>query len=160
MLWVREAWRVGAWSEADGIRIEYRADNSLSQWLEPPDEQFERLWIQSTDDAIKAGLEADENGEYGWTRGNAPTRWRPSIFLPRWASRLTLGVTEIQIERLQEITEEDAKAEGVDAWHDTAHGTVYRPEFQMLWDRINGKRAPWASNPWVWVVGFDLQKRS
>lgn len=155
-LWVRESWRVVAWSE-DGICVDYRADNYCrKEWLKVPDEEmFERLWVNSTDDAVKAGLEPDESGMYRWQPGQAPTRWRPAIFLPRWASRINLRITDIRVERLQEITEDDAKAEGVGAWHDTIHGTVYRPEFHMLWDRINGKRSTWASNPWVWVIGFE-----
>lgn len=80
----------------------------------------------------------------------APARWKPSIFMPRWASRLTLKVTEVRIQRLQEISEEDALAEGVTA---TPPYTA-RSWLHDLWNSINGERADWASNPWVWAVSF------
>jgi hypothetical protein len=73
-------------------------------------------------------------------------KWRPSIFMPRWASRITLEVTDVMIERLDEITDVGARAEGVASLGD----------YVQLWDKINGKRAPWASNPWVWVVEFRV----
>lgn len=99
----------------------------------------------------------------------AVPRWRPSIFMPRWASRLTLEIAEVRVQRLQEITEEDAKAEGADCRSDlawgggigddmprwaVAHG--YSAHFQRLWDEINGKRAgaAWADSPWVWAITF------
>ncbi len=78
-------------------------------------------------------------------------KWRPSIFMPRWASRITLEITEIRVERLQEITEEDAVAEGV-----PSDPTIAIYEFSRLWDSLNGKKYPWASNPWVWVISFRL----
>lgn len=95
-------------------------------------------------------------------------RWRPSIHMPRWASRLALEVTGVRVERLQEITEDDAKAEGVP---DQGIGNMRvftamganRYHFATLWDQINGKRADWMSNPWVWVVEFrrlDVAERA
>lgn len=71
-------------------------------------------------------------------------KWRPSIFMPRWASRILLGVVYVKVERLQDITEAGAEEEGVDG----------RKEFAALWDKINGKRGPWRSNPLVWVITF------
>jgi hypothetical protein len=92
----------------------------------------------------------------------------PSIHCPRGLSRLTLEVTDVRVQRLQDISEEDARAEGVEAFEgmvndatlcamakatgDTA--TDARPLFACLWDSLNGKRAMWASNPWVWCVSF------
>lgn len=81
--------------------------------------------------------------------------WKPSIFMPRSSSRLTLEITSVRAERLQETSEADAVAEGVTAWHGTANGPVYLPEFKLLWESINAKRGhPWDSNPWVWVIEF------
>lgn len=90
-------------------------------------------------------------------------RWRPSIHMPRWASRITLEITDVRVERLHEISEADAKAEGVripdaatakQSTVDVSGMTPYRAAFASLWDEINGDRAPWSSNPWVWVVAF------
>ena len=87
--------------------------------------------------------------------------WKPSIHMPRWASRLTLEITSVRVERLQEISEEDARAEGVEpvryASPDNRHLThPYRDGFHLAWDAINGKRHPWASDPWVWALTFKI----
>jgi hypothetical protein len=82
-------------------------------------------------------------------------RWRPSIFMPRWASRITLEVTGVRVERLQDISEEDAKAEGVSSeWLKTAAGREgLVPVFMQLWRSINGPKS-WESNPFVWAISF------
>lgn len=97
-------------------------------------------------------------GSENWCR-----EWkrRPSIHMPRWASRLTLEVTEVRVQRLQEISDEDCKAEGIDdAWLVKAHipsdGRAYC--FRHLWDDINGKKHPWESNPWVWAISFRVKE--
>ena len=107
-------------------------------------------------------------------RAPAPPRWFSPIYLPRWASRITLEVVSVRVERLQEITEEDARAEGVHGrLQADLHGRhTLAPElfasgpnmphqsvrarnvFRDLWDQINGKLASWESNPWVWRVEF------
>lgn len=97
----------------------------------------------------------------------APIGWQtvPSIHMPRWASRIRLLVAEIRCEQLQEISEADAVAEGcspgiikvdVGGLPQCAGGGAFsaRTAFTRLWDSLNAKRAPWASNPWVWVVTF------
>jgi len=112
-------------------------------------------------------------------------KWRSPIYMPRYASRLTLAVLSVRVERVQDITEEDALAEGVPEDDDRplpgfpcpkcgGDGTImtgYPPDygatwidcgacdtatkrFSLMWGAINGKRAPWASNPWVWVIEF------
>lgn len=91
-------------------------------------------------------LELDFDAAWQWQR---PTL--PAIHMPRWASRLTLEVLSVRVERLQAISEEDALAEGLD---DCPACDSARDEFRAVWDSINADRAPWASNPWVWVVEF------
>lgn len=77
---------------------------------------------------------------------------RPSIFMPRWASRITLEITDVRVQRLQEITNEDAFAEGCD--FRLARTPNHVGAFASLWDSINGKTHPWENNPWVWAVSF------
>jgi hypothetical protein len=84
---------------------------------------------------------------------------RPSIFMPRAASRITLEVARVRVERLQEISEDDSYAEGVHAgsWeYDNGEGTeTARESYQCLWDSLNAARGyGWDANPWVWVVEF------
>ena len=79
-------------------------------------------------------------------------KWRPSIFMPRWASRITLEITDIRVERLQHISEKDAVKEGLIS--DEINQITAAENFENLWDSINGKKYPWASNPWVWVIEF------
>jgi len=95
-------------------------------------------------------------------------KWKPSIFMPHAASRITLEVTDVQVQRLQDISEEDAIAEGVerngDSWkcygncesHKAGHDkrTSATASFMSLWDSINADKYPWDSNPWVWAVSF------
>ena len=87
-------------------------------------------------------------------------KWRPSIFMHRWASRITREITDIRVERLQNISREDITAEGCPwqrgdgPWDDVDNA---RRWFSDLWDSINGKKYPWDSNPWVWVISFKKE---
>lgn len=135
-LWMREAWAVGAC--ADGLSpLMLHAPT----WLRDNG----GLWYPADDHSPTSPISR---------RGTT----RPSIHMPRWASRITLEATEVRVQRLQEITEEDAKAEGVEAKPGTytadfaLHG--YVESFAELWNSINGKKHPWESNPWVWAVTF------
>ena len=83
---------------------------------------------------------------------------KPSIHMPRWASRVTLLVKSVRVERVQDITEDDARREGAPRQPiDCVPREKYRSDFQYLWERINGPES-WASNPWVWVVEFERVK--
>lgn len=84
------------------------------------------------------------------------TGWQSAIHMPRWASRITLEVTSVRVERPQDISEADAKAEGCALSYDTERmrGGTWRGGFRDPWDSINAERAPWASNPLVWAVEF------
>lgn len=134
-LWVREGHRF--FEAGNGVDyIQYRADQ-------------ESLVIPNTQEAA----------DYVVGRFD---KWRPSIFMPRWASRLLLEVKDIRVERLQEITGEGCLAEGIiwDAdWkmigpcEGDAGGVI--ENFGALWDSLNAKRGfGWEANPWVWVVVF------
>lgn len=81
--------------------------------------------------------------------------WKPSIYMPREAARLFLRVTDVQVEQVQDINEEDAKAEGV-IINDAVKVSSYRYWFKELWDDLNAKRGfGWDTNPWVWVYSFE-----
>jgi hypothetical protein len=95
--------------------------------------------------------------------------WTPSIHMPRWASRLLLEVVEVRVQRLQEIGEADARAEGVEAVNGHPErgaflgvGPCFREGFAQAWADINGhsrEESPpsprsWAANPWVWCISF------
>ena len=98
-------------------------------------------------------------------------KWKPSIFMPRALSRITLEITNVRVERLQDISERDARAEGVirrtdchrdysEMWEmaDGYHMTPFATDaFVDLWQSINGKDS-WAQNAWVWVVEFKQAK--
>ena len=99
---------------------------------------------------------SDGDGFHRWNKdGSEASPWRSPFYLKRADSRITLEITDVRVERLQDITEEDVKAEGVYTWAEGDHTcNVAETYFSAAWDRINGKRAPWASNPWVWVINF------
>lgn len=187
-LWVREAWRPGAWRDDGRIAIDYKASPELTNtpWVTIPDDfdgkTFDDLWLEWTDELLNAGSIPDDEGYHHWEAGRSPLRWRPSIFMPRWASRITLQVTAVRVERVQDISEEDAIAEGLDRewcsefvpetgmdvsgfdyrdYSDPSGITWTSPleSFKTLWDSINAKRGySWDSNPWVWVVEFEQVK--
>lgn len=77
---------------------------------------------------------------------------RPSIFMPRWASRITLELTSVKVERLGDISHKDALAEGVEYDVSNLDGSPLA-RFKKLWESINGKGS-WDKNPWVWKIEF------
>lgn len=124
----------------------------------------DRLWIRESWSCADPKREAEypaagEQDVYYRATESYPDqlRWRPSIHMPRWASRLILELTDVRVERLQEISEEDAKAEGVTlvcmkGWEESRK---YRIRFHEVWDELNAKRGfGWARNPWVWILTF------
>ena len=148
----------------------------------------DRLWVKETwrhtasslEDAraitedITSGIAIDWRATYidkciqhlGFTREDAEMDdfeiWRPSIFMPRWASRILLEVVSVRVERLHGISEADAVAEGIHQQTTTGWfsvpgingaGTTARAAYALLWNSING-RGSWDANPWVWVVEF------
>ena len=132
----------------------------------------DRLWVREA----WASADADDRGPYAVAymadHPGDPTGlgWRPSIHMPRWASRLTLVVTEVRRQRLQEISEEDARAEGIRRWEMPPYGFTYfdsitmgngyataREAFQRLWGSLHGDDA-WARNEEVVALTFTVHR--
>ncbi|HGM4943631.1 TPA: morphogenetic protein [Serratia marcescens] len=128
-LWVREAFQ--------GPLI---PEDELSEYLGANPDKFQSpaYCEYAADGGAKPEyVDSDENTRYGW---------RPSIHMPRWASRITLEITGVRVERLQDISESDAIAEG-----GTKHFNI--DWFGPLWASIYGEES-WGANPWVWVIEF------
>lgn len=159
-LWVREKLNILDWDDSGarlGAFVQYAADESPRGWTHD-----------------------DDGVDLNWGAGKKTV---PSMFMPRWASRITLELLQVRVERLQEITEDDALAEGVaasepitqddidalvggstekaltEAFGTGGHFTA-KFNYSMLWDDINRKRAAWATNPWVWVLSFKRETSS
>lgn len=160
-LWVRETFVVECCQETG--------------WYEPPHDDgrplqvtecsyWGRYWAQphyrATDKAPDLDIGDDEPG----------VEWRPSLHMPRWASRLTLTVTDVRVQRIQDISEEDARDEGgppsVPSINAISREYGYpdfpRSWFAQTWDSLNGKRegASWDANPWVVALTFTAEKRN
>jgi len=118
----------------------------------------DRLWVRET--FVGAGnlgvlyaADCPRGTESGVEGG-----WRPSIFMPRWASRLTLEITEVRVQRVQEISRGDAMEEGC-PFANMADGPDPRDWFRDLWDSLNAKRGHgWDTNPWVWAITFRAER--
>lgn len=157
----------------------WTADNRLGEHVArcPYGQPGDRLWVRETfadlrgagfdrafaylADSSKKGYEDEESKRCRLDYG---VKWKPSIHMPRIASRITLEITGVRVERLQDITEEDARAEGITDGGCTECGNHEpcgcanpspdaRDAFCFLWGEINGAES-WAANPWVWVIEF------
>jgi hypothetical protein len=166
------------WVDDDGELLfcdEYGDYHTATRCMAPYGHPGDRLWVRETHapayfDDGRPGFRAD------WTGAAADVvpepKWKPSIFMRRHDSRITLDVTSVRIERLHKITAEDARAEGVQLGVQMPcrvngePGTVviFDPikAYAVLWDSINGKRpgCAWADNPWVWRVAFERDTTS
>ncbi|MCA8195428.1 hypothetical protein [Burkholderia vietnamiensis] len=149
-LWVRETWSADFANHYPHERLWYAADNDRRHDID-----------------VRDGVRGIYSPE---SREHVPFRWRPSIHMPRWASRITLEITAVRVERLQDISESDAIAEGIETfktddpdlqgmWRDYSEDGMASGNpvgsFLTLWDGINAARGHgWDANPWVWVVEF------
>lgn len=167
-LWVRETWMPAEVKSEQSVAILYKASNDVrpdgvgaesfgaTRWFERPWEEINGF----RQDIERMEVEGD--------------KWRPSLFLPRWASRLTLEIVGVRVERLNEISEVDAIAEGVESkpserwegrrvWRDFTPDDPANPDgewferardsYRSLWRSINGPES-WEPNPYVWVMEF------
>ena len=159
--------------------FEHRDSETWHETRCPYGQPGDRLWVRETWQAVSGTDRArrivwSPRPSFGWVEyaaspiDEAPPRWRPSIHMPRWASRITLEITAVRVERLQDISEADAIAEGVDRFpgcrqdDDAAAFNRIGPvdndsfpiaRYAVLWEQINGPGS-WDANPWVWVVEF------
>lgn len=178
---------------SDNISVEI-----ATGFIEPQFRRGERLWVRETwrphylgdgiwdldvsyaADGERRRIHDGEFGEKNWTWPKAADRGNVSpLFMPRWASRLTLTVTEVRIQRLQEMSDADAVAEGVEMesadppfyyvpgiWpHSITAVGIEEPggrhaarSFAKLWDSLNAHRAPWDGNPWVVALSFTVRR--
>ncbi|WP_458020065.1 hypothetical protein [Klebsiella pneumoniae] len=144
-IWVRETWSSDFANYYPNDRVWYAADNNR------------RLDIEVVDGV--RGIYSPECDVH------VPFRWQPSIHMPRWASRILLEITNVRVERLNAISEEDARAEGIidggclNCGEPEPCGCA-NPEpdatdaFAYLWQSIYGQEN-WNANPWVWVISFE-----
>lgn len=141
-LWVRETWSNDFANHYPHDVVWYAADDGRRHDIEI------RNGVR--------GIYSPESGAF------VPFRWKPSIHMPRSACRLILEIVRVRVERLQAISEAEARAEGIHqqsttGWFSVAGtggaGTTARAAFALLWQSINGPDA-WEANPWVWVVEF------
>jgi len=141
-LWVRETWC----GEIDGhtSQLIYNEDGNTYKCLYRADGHH--VVLDDGDGFTKTNKD-----------GSEASPWKPSIHMPRWASRITLEITGVRVERLQDISIADAMTEGVVETNDTLRGLEpcmeWRYAYEDLWKSINGPGS-WDLNPWVWVIEF------
>lgn len=120
----------------------------------------DHLWVRETwagDEYTGFAYKASEPNALPFGEECVFDNWKPSIHMTRSASRITLEIVNVRLERVREISEQDAKAEGVNFVSCDAGGNSI-DLFANLWDSINTKRGyAWDTNPWVWVVEFKRQ---
>lgn len=135
-LWVRETFAIVP-------RTAYRASVGVCQTLRPDDPY-------NHDAAIYRAC---------FDRAISHSVWRSPIHMPRWASRLILTITAVRVERLQDISEADALADGGWTYGACPIHKDPRGSYAALWDALNAKRGfPWSGNPFVWAITFDVRR--
>lgn len=160
------------------FEFQTKVDDSKTGRLKPPYQVGDTLWVRETWQEGYKG-KVDENGEpiieyiYKAREGNISVdKWCPSIHMPKEAARIFLKITDVRIERLQAITEKEARKEGIETdevleyfeWVDLvappgSKRPTLRAEFADHWDSMLNKEDcdeySWESNPWVWVIEFE-----
>lgn len=150
--------------------------DDLGRWFQCPyGKPGDKLWVRETWDAVewedktKVYYRADPLPDrYEWSKERGD-KWRPSIYMPRWASRILLEITEVRVEQVQKISRADAKSEGflpsqgdgLEHFGGAKYGNAEKA-FRVCWDFRYAKHGAhfttsgfdWDSNPWVWVISF------
>ncbi len=133
----------------------------------PYGERGDQLWVRETfcdlgDGTMpgrviyKASFD-DLDAEMMKQSGIGMPIWKSPIYMPRWAVRITLEITAVRVEKLHDINRRDAIREGIP---NGAYAINPKTSFSKLWQRVNNKKYPWESNPWVWVIEFKMSEES
>lgn len=156
-LWVRETWQYWDWSEDGEPLLKYRSDGQKK--VRTPSDQHQQFAV----DDVWAGLSMPDNVAIDGVARDR--RWRSSATMPRWASRITLEVTGVRVERVQDISERDAESEGVVGTQEHRDAVACNPKrpgnaryaYSIRWrNQHDGNPFTWDANPWVWVVDFRV----
>jgi len=134
-LWVKETWGI------DNLNYNCPSKCSIKYYADDSTKDFKRFPLKNRDKYL---------GQY---------QRRPSIHMPRWASRITLEITGIRVERVREISVTDCLKEGVHPCRPLDDFGKEINIFKDLWDGIYAKTFPWTENPWVWVITFKVVKQ-
>ncbi len=154
----------GGWWAADAPLSRVKVVEGVPGFACPYGQVGDRLWLRETFALMipaGASIHAQRIPHYRADADTAP-RWTPSIHMPRSASRITLEITGVKAERIQDISEKDCYAEGIEQPHKRYDGVseATRLLFQYLWDSSNGGlRYGWHMNPWDWAVTFRRLNR-
>jgi hypothetical protein len=169
--WCEDSW--GRWAVLARGLDEHHAHGSVSIPC-PFGVPGDRLWVRECWGLVRPddptcwhrgsvrGLTRDDLRDWAiayradWGANQDACFWRPSILMPRWASRLASPIVDVRVERLQAISEEDARAEGVEPAIDILVGgePTHRAAFAALWNSLASDGARWSDNPWVWALTF------
>lgn len=128
-------------------------------WVRETWQHTSEFGINNQDENAGYIYKASENGK-DWEENTEGWKWKPSIFMPKDACRIFLKITNIRVERLQDISELDAECEGAKKMQLEHLGGAFpnhKSGFESLWQSINGKES-WDSNPYVWVIEFETIK--
>jgi len=133
-----------------------KVDDENEDYKSPYGSPGDRLWVRETFKTVPVGrhvvYRVDEPQTKAQKTDHAFGPWKPSIFMPRWASRITLEITSVRVEQLRDISAAEAEKEGCGCGvNDATGGPVAR--YCVLWESINGAGS-WKANPWVWVISF------
>jgi len=161
-LWVKETWYCDHCFVGD-LNLTMNCGR-IGPDVEPDRAKCEAEWRGDGDTGSMMYYRADGEIWQQMEQSGTGFNWRSPRFMPRWASRILLEITDVSVQRVQDISDDDAIAEGLDAEHADGHGYVVaspngyvlvRDAFRELWGSINAKRGfGWAENPWVWALTF------
>ncbi len=146
VLYVKEKHRLACWNEECEVVIEY-SDGTRSDWMDAGDDG--ETWIENATRRLPDGYEEDPS----------LIPWRSPIYMPAWASRLTLEIVSVKVERVNEISEADADAEGAPSYQTSSEfdgpGYTARQTYAAVWDSIHGAGA-FERGDWVWAISFKV----